>query len=92
MDNEVIKDEVIEKIKFLRKIILQKGACEGSKSCPFCKRTLFRSIPNAETEHCSELCNLLGIRYTQRVTEESSEVANLAKKELVNILRSIKWM
>jgi hypothetical protein len=92
MDDEIIKDEVIEKIKFLRKIILQKGACEGSKSCPFCKRTLFRSIPNAEHEHCSELCRLSGIGYTQKVTEESSEVANLAKKELVNILRSIKWM
>lgn len=91
MDDEVIiKDNVIEKINFLRKIIRQKGACDGIKSCPFCKRTLFRSIPNAEDKHCSKLCKLLGIEYTVKTTDESSEIANLARKELINIMRDIK--
>jgi hypothetical protein len=75
----------IGQIRLLRKIISQKGACQGLR-CSECKATLFRSAKYFENNDCRKLHHELGLLYTPKTDEENEDIVQLARKELRAIL------
>lgn len=77
---------VIEKINVLRRRIANGGGCSGI-DCEECKETLFSSVDKVEEKGCREIHEYLGIPFDADVHAISKEIVNLAKQELVRILR-----
>lgn len=77
---------VIEKIKVLRRYLKNEGSCSGI-GCEECKQTVFACVEDTNTLGCRQIHEKLGIPFDADVHTISKEIVNLAKQELIRILR-----
>jgi len=78
----------IEKIKILKKLIRQDGAC-GGITCSECRKTLFRSVPDNKVYDCRDMHKYCNLPFDSSVDFIAPKAVALAKTELKNLLIEI---